>query len=188
VFTIEHLAKAIEILRREGIDGYIIGDTVLWLALKKREFEDDIDLFTTSISPFVDEDLVRSIAYRNGWSVGYTELGTPSITMRVDDIELRVDLYENIMDFYIPHEALNLCRKSVVVGNTEIKYVAVECWAVFKAKRGATTDMNDLAMLKQLVEYRSIEIDRSLLKHVVELYEDEARYIVDRLRSVGLKV
>ncbi len=188
VFTLKELSKAISMLREEGIDGYIIGDTVLGLTMKKREFEGDVDLFTTSISPFVEEDLVRTIADKHGWTVGYTELGTPSITLRVNSNEIRVDLYENIMDFYIPLEALSMCRKSIVVESTEIRYVAVECWAVFKAKRGAMTDMNDLATLKQMVDEGVLKLDRSLLKSVIELYEDESRYIVDRLRSLGFKI
>jgi len=187
-YTIKQLAKAIDLLRKEGIDGYVIGDTVIYLAIKKREFESDIDLFTTSISPLLEEDVIRSLAYSRGWSVGYTELGTPSITMRIDDAEIRVDLYENIMDFYIPSKAFEICGRSTIVEGVEIKYVAPECWAVFKAKRSAISDRNDLAELKRLEDEGYIKLDKALMKSVASLYEDEEKHILNTLRSIGFKI
>ncbi len=156
--------------------------------MKKRELEDDVDIFTTTLSPFVEEDIIRSVADKYGWSVGYTELGTPSLSVRIEDVEVRVDLYENIMDFYIPSEALNVCKRSIVVEGIEIKHVAPECWAVFKAKRGAISDLNELAELKRLEDEGSIKLDRSLMKNVAALYEDEEKYILDRLKSLGFKL
>jgi len=178
----------VSLLRKEGIDGIIIGSTVLGLALKKREFEDDIDLFTTSLSPLVDEERIREIASRNGWSVGYTELGTPSITLNVDGSDIRVDLYENIMDFYIPQQALDVCRRSLAIEGTEIKFVALECWLVFKARRGAQSDINALTEVKRLEDDRVVKLDLNLMKRVIELYEEDAHYILDRLRACGFRI
>ncbi len=150
--------------------------------------EDDVDLFVTSLSPLLDEDIIRAKAYENGWSVGQTELGTPALIVHVDDVDIRVDLYENIHDFYIPSEALDACRRSITVEGVNIVFVAPECWAVFKAKRGANKDMYDLSVLKSLVDRGDLELDISLIKKVAELYEDETRFIFDRLRSVGFKL
>ncbi len=188
MYTVKQLAKAIELLQSEGIDGFIVGSTVVQLALRRKELEDDVDLFVTSISPLLDEDLIRSIAYRHGWSVGYTELGTPSISMRINSAEIRVDLYENIMDFYIPTQALEVCRRSIVVEGVEIKHVAPECWAVFKAKRGAISDKNELAELRRLEEEGYIKLDRNLMKAVASLYEEDEKHIINTLRSVGFKL
>ncbi len=156
--------------------------------MKKKELEGDIDLFATTISPLVDEDRIREIAYRNGWSVGYTELGTPSITMNIDGVDVRVDLYENILDFYIPSQFFDVCKRSICVEGVDIAYIAVECWAVLKAKRGSYSDLAALSMLKQFVDSKELAFDLNLVKNVSKMFEEEEKYILDRLRSVGFKV
>ena len=166
----------------------MIGNTCLNLALKQREFEDDIDLFVTSLSPLIDEDKIRESAYRNGWSVGFTELGTLSLVLNIENTDIKVDLYENIHDFYIPNEALDICKRRIVVEGTEINYVAVECWAVFKAKRGSNQDLFSLSKLKVFVDEGEIKLDLGLMRKIAELYEDESRFIYDRLRALGFKV
>lgn len=184
-FTLKHIAKAIAKLRELGIDGIIIGSTCIDIILE-RVCEGDIDLFTTSLSPLLEENKIRQIAYTQGWSTGTTELGTPSITMNIDDIDITVELYENIMDFYIPLESLSLCKRSTVVEGVNINYIAPECWVVFKARRGSGKDMMELAILKQMIEEGSLIVDKSLIKKVIDLYEEDKPYIVERLKTLKL--
>ncbi len=187
-YTIRHLAKVIDVLRREGIDGVIIGNTCLYIETKSREFEGDVDLFVTTLSPLLEEDKLREIAHRNHWSTGLTELGTLSLVVNVDGIDIVIELYENIHDFYIPEEALNICTKKIIVEGVEIKYVLPSCWAVFKARRGANKDLHDLRIFKDLVDRGEIDFDTKIVRKLVSLYEEDSKYIVDRLRSIGIEI
>ncbi|MEM1541354.1 MAG: nucleotidyltransferase [Ignisphaera sp.] len=181
-----HVAKVLAQLKDIGIDGIIIGSTCLSIALGNTDIEGDIDLFTTSVSPFFDGERIRQIAYQKGWSTGITELGTPSITLNVDEVDITVELYENILDFYIPSESIDICRQNIEVDGTEITYVAVECWIVLKARRGSDKDVASLSTIKQLVDEGTLSIDRTLLEKMIELYEDDKRYIYNRLKSLNL--
>ncbi|RLG77127.1 MAG: nucleotidyltransferase [Thermoprotei archaeon] len=185
-YNLKQLAEAIENLRSIGFDGVIVGSTTLHLALKRGELEDDVDLFVTSCSPFMEEDRLREEAHRRGWSVGYTELGTPAVIMNIDGSDIRVELYENIHDFYIPEEVLKLCTRRITVSGTAIHHLAVDCWLILKARRGSEQDLETLLTVKRLVSKHVIRLDHSLMKRVLELYEDDKGYILSRLRSVGL--
>jgi len=178
----------LDLLRKEGIDGIIIGNTCIYLALRQSDLEDDIDLFVTSFSPLIEEERVRAIALQRGWRVGLTELGTPSLILNIDGIEIRVELYENIHDFYIPIEALELCRRKLSLSGIDIVFIAPECWAVFKAKRGSSQDMYALSKLYELYQLGELQLDLVLMKKIAQFYEDEAQYILDRLQSVGFKL
>uniref|UniRef100_A0A7C4H5F9 Nucleotidyltransferase n=1 Tax=Ignisphaera aggregans TaxID=334771 RepID=A0A7C4H5F9_9CREN len=185
-YTIKHVAKVLKQLKDVGIEGIIIGSTCLSIALGNIDIEGDIDLFTTSISPFFDEERIRQIAYQKGWSTGTTELGTPSIILNVEGIDITVELYENILDFYIPSESIDICRQSIEVDGTEITYVAVECWIVFKARRGSDRDILSLSTIKQFVDEGVLPINKTLLEKMIELYEDDKRYIYNRLKNLNL--
>ncbi len=187
-YTLAQLAKAINQLREEGIDGIIVGGTCIHITLRRSELEEDVDLFVTSLSPFIEEERIRSTAYRRGWRVGLTELGTVSLILNIEGNEIQIELYENVHDFYIPDEALRICRRSISIHGVDINYIAPECWAVFKAKRGSNQDMYALSKLHELAELGEIKLDISLMKKVAGLYEDEARYIFDRLRSAGFRL
>lgn len=173
-------------LRDAGIDGIIIGSTCLSIALGDTDIEGDVDLFATSISPLFDEERVRQIAYQKGWSTGVTELGTPSVTLNIEGVDITVELYENILDFYIPPESIDVCRQRVELDSIEVKYVALECWIIFKARRGSDRDMATLSKVKQLVDEGVLTVDRLILEKVLEMYEDDRRYIYSRLKSLGL--
>lgn len=184
-FTTKHIAKALTQLREYGIDGVIIGSTCIDILLG-RTCEGDLDLFITSISPLLEENKIRQIAFSHGWSTGTTELGTPSITMNIDDTEITIELYENIMDFYIVPEALDLCRRTTIIDNIEINYIAPECWIVFKARRGSGKDMTELATVKNMVEEGMLTIDKTLIEKIADLYEDDKHYIIERLKTLKI--
>lgn len=184
-YTITHIARALAQLRNVNIDGIVIGSTCIDITLG-RPSEGDIDLFTATISPLLDEDNIRRIAHQKGWSTGTTDLGTPSITLNINDTDITIELYENIMDFYIPIEALELCRRGITVEDININYIAPECWIVFKARRGSNKDIAELLIVKQMIDEGILTIDKSIIKRVLELYEEDKQYIVDRLKSLGI--
>ncbi len=182
----EHLAKAIKLLRKIGIDGIIIGSTCIYLELNERRLEGDIDLFVTSLSPLVEEEKIRRIAYENGWSIGITELGTPSIIINIDGIDITIELYENILDFYIPYDAIELCKRRKIIANEEVDYIAPECWIILKAKRGSNQDIDELLMIRNFIERNELKLNQTLLNSTINLFSDEASYIRNRLKSINI--
>ncbi len=134
----------------------------------------------------VEEEKIRKIVYENRWNIGTTELGTPSIVMNIDDIDITIELYENVLDFYIPYDAIELCRRRKNIANEEIDYIAPECWAILKARRGSNQDLEALLMMKDLVERNELKLDQTLLNNIINLYNDEAPYIRNRLKSISI--
>ncbi len=170
------------------IDGIIIGSTCLDFTLNRKSIEGDIDLFITSMNLMIEEENIYRIAEENSWAIGTTSLGTPSITMNIYGSDITVDLYENIMDFYIPTEVLELCRRTQNIDGVEIAYAAIECWIVFKARRGADSDIAMLSTIKELYDRNEIKLNLNLIKRIIELYEEDSKYIYNRLRGLGFDI
>lgn len=175
-------------LRSIGVEGILIGSTCLDITLNRRSVEGDLDIFVTSLSLMMEEERVHRAAEENSWSIGTTTLGTPSITMSVYGSDITVDLYENVMDFYIPADVMDLCRRIQIIDGVEVAYVAVECWIVFKARRGADQDISMLSRIKELYDRDELKLDLGLVKRVIDLYEEDSKYIYDRLRSLGFNI
>lgn len=171
-----------------GIDGVIIGSTCLDLTLNRKLIEGDIDLFITSLNLMIEEERIYRAAEENSWSIGTTTLGTPSITMNIYGSDVTVDLYENIMDFYIPTEVIELCKRTQSIDGVEIVYAAVECWIVFKARRGADSDIVMLSTIRELYDRNEIKLNLNLMKRIIELYEEDSKYIYSRLRGLGFNI
>ncbi|MEM0153539.1 MAG: nucleotidyltransferase [Ignisphaera sp.] len=187
-YTFKHIAKAIEILRNIGIDGIIIGSTCLDFVVDRKSIEGDIDLFVTSLSLIMEEEKIYSVAEENSWAIGTTSLGTPSITMNIYGSDITVDLYENVMDFYIPAEVIDLCKRIQNIDGVEVAYTAIECWMVLKARRGADQDIAMLSTIKELYDRNEINLDLNLVKKIIEIYEEDSKYIYNRLRGLGFKI
>ncbi|MEL9940296.1 MAG: nucleotidyltransferase [Ignisphaera sp.] len=182
------MAKAIRELAKEGIEGIVIGDTCLNIELGNKSFEGDIDLFVTSMSPLLEADRIYDIAQNRGWSTGVTVLGTPSVSMTVNDEEVVVELFENVMDFYIPQELIDLCRQEYEIGGEKITCLAKECWIVLKARRGSDQDLAKLSLVVDLMKRNEIKIDKNKMKSAIEVFEDEAEHIYERLRNLGFSI
>jgi predicted nucleotidyltransferase len=187
-YTLKHVAKVLEEISREGIEGILIGNTCLNIELGNKFLEGDLDLFVTSLSPLTESTRIIAMAEEKGWSTGTTELGTPSITITVNNIDITVELYENIMDFYIPQEILDLCLQEYSIEGNKIRCLSKECWIVLKARRGASQDLNEVSFAIELLEKNGIKIDKNKLKKAVEAFTEDAHYIYERLRSIGLKI
>jgi len=106
--------------------------------------------------------------------------------MNIDDTEITVELYENVMDFYIPLEALDICRRTLKVNGVEVNYVALECWIVFKARRGSGKDLAELATVKNMIEEGVLSINKKLLEKIIDFYEEDKQYIIGRLRTLKI--
>ncbi len=182
------LASIIKSLRDRGIDGVIVGSTCYMLYLGLKEFEDDIDLFTTTVSPTFDEDLIRECSEDLGCFLGQTEWGTPQLRCSVSGVEVIVELYENMYDFYIPTEMLEDAVKYNVEG-IEVKALRIEDYILIKAKSGREKDVADIHYLGDLIKSNKVRIDKGVMRKRLNLFEDfEVRLIKRRLESIGIKI
>ena len=179
-YTLEELALVLSKLVDYGIDFVIIGDTVVQLALKKKELKGDVDLFVIKPSVIVDEQVFIDIAEKEKWLYTTTEAGTPKLIARVDDKEIPIELYENIFDIYIPEEIIS-SAKSINVKGRKIRIIKPEEYLVLKAKQGV--DIDKLASYIRDLKH----IDRKLLIKTINLMPDEERkVIIHRLKEAGL--
>jgi len=187
-FKRETLAEVISRLRSNGIDGVIIGSTVYMIYLKLKEFEDDIDIFTTTISPTFDEDIIREAAKKLKCIVGQTEWGTPQLRCHFSGDEVTIELHENIYDFYIPNKIIE-DAKTVSIGSVDIKILRLEDYLVLKAKAGRDVDFEDLRFLVDLINSKDLSINISKIIERLNLFDEyEAKLIRKRLKEVGLKI
>ncbi|OYT44254.1 MAG: nucleotidyltransferase [Desulfurococcales archaeon ex4484_42] len=182
------LAEIIKALRSKGIDGVIIGSTSYMLALGFKEFEDDLDIFVTSLSPTFDEDVIRSRAEELGCFVGQTEWGTPQLHCRIKGKDIIVELYENMYDFYIPEDMLNEAI-TYRVNDVKVKALKIEDYIIIKVKTGRERDIEDVRYLSDLIRSGKLKIDMNIMRKRLRLFEDyEVRLITKKLESVGIKL
>ena len=181
--------KVGEILKeiKELTDFIIIGDTVVDLELGRKGTESDVDLFVLSISVFIDEDRIRDFAYERGWDFGKTPIDTPRLVVGVDDEQLQIDMYENIQDFFVPQGVIDnaIERK---IGNEYFKVIRIEDYILLKANAFREEDEDELKTIVYLIGNGKLEIDKNYLKSHIPLFEENAKSIEDRLKSVGISV
>ena len=183
VFSVEELSVIMGKVSRAGIESVIIGGTVVQLALKSRRLEGDLDLFAVEPSPLLEEEVYRELAEREGWLFSYTSLGTPRMLARVGSVEIPVEFYENIHDFYVPLEIIGNAG-SVRVRGVRLRLIGVEDYLVLKARAGGD---KDLAKLRELASNPRLKIDSRRLREAAGLFEEED-IIIRRLREAGFKV
>ncbi len=175
-------------LKDLGVDGVLIGSTVLLLYLNVDEFEDDVDIFVTNFSPYVDEDIVRSISVRLGCELSQNEWGTPALYCIFDDSEVVVELHENVLDLYIPESMVRSAREVKLV-DIKIKCISVEDYVVLKARAGRDRDLEDLNVVADLVKNGKLKLDFNMIKERVRReFPDEEKLLLGRLKAVGFKV
>jgi len=182
------LAEVIEVLREKGIDGVIIGSTVLAVTIGAKELEDDVDLFVTSFSPTIEEQKIRDVAKELGWDLGRTGIDTLSIIARKGDKEIIIELYENIYDFYVPSHVINNARR-VRISGRRLKLIRIEDYILLKARRGSEFDLEDLRVIRSMISSRELRIDEGYLKKsLLNFPEEDRSLIISRLRSVNFKI
>jgi len=188
-YSVSCLIEVLKKLNAEGIGGVIIGSTVYALRLGVKELEDDVDIFTTTISPVFDVDVVLGVAEKIGCQVGSTEWGTPSIECVLSSgCDVVVELYENIHDFYVPQEMLEGAETLNIEG-FEVRMLKIEDYVILKARAGREQDMETLSYISDLIRSKVLKIDLKTLKEKLRLFEeDERKLIARRLNAADIKV
>ncbi len=188
-YTLNDLAWLLGKLQEHGVKGVVVGSTVVELELRRKKFEDDVDLFVVEPSPLIEEDFYRGLAESEGWEISFTALGTPKLVAKLPSgEEAIVELYENIYDFYIPPEIIELAPKKRL-GRVEARFIRLEDYIVLKAKAGRETDIEDLRIIKEYVDEGKLRIDDRIVKRDIELLPEEDRsFVVGKLRQLGFKV
>ena len=187
-YSRKSLAKVIAQLRERNIDGVIVGSTAYMLRLGFRELEDDVDLFTTSIMPSFDEDIVLNAAEELGCLLGQNEWGGPQLRCPINGEEVTVELHENIYDFYIPKEMLD-DSETLVISGVNLKVIRVEDYLILKAKAGRDQDLEDLRYLSDLIKNKKLKIRKELLRQRLSLFDEyEAKLIVRRLKDSKIPI
>lgn len=181
-YGVDDLAYVLGRLIERGVDFIVIGDTVVQLALRKKGFEGDIDIFAFKPSPLVEGEFYRSIAEEEGWDMGTTEIGTPRFIAKVGDKDIVVEVYESFMDIEIPPEIFNEA-KSIKLGGYRIRILRPEQYFVLKARQGI--DLDKLAKY-----YRELgKLDKKVLVKTIEYFPDDEREIIkERLRDIGVEL
>ena len=189
-YSLRDLGWLLRRLEEEGVRGVVIGSTVVDLALGRKSFEDDVDIFALEPSPLIEEDTYRGIAERNGWEMSYTALGTPKLVARVPSgEEVVVEVYENVFDFYIPQGMLEDTVSEKLPGGAEARLLRPEYYAVLKAKAARAPDIEDLRILREYVEEGKLRLDEERIRKGLEMLPEEDRKLaVDKLRELGFRV
>ncbi len=165
-----------------GVEFVVIGDTVVQLALRKKELRGDVDLYVFKPSVVVEEEFYIELAEKEGWLYSTTEAGTPRIVARIGEKEIPIEFYENIFDIYIPEEIVSRAG-SIKASGVRIKLIKPEEYIVLKARQGV--DLDKLA--RYIRELKSI--DKKLIEETIELMpEEDRKTIINRLRELGLRL
>lgn len=187
-YSLNDLTDLFNILIKElGLNIAIIGSVALYYNIGEKRFNEDLDLFIYKGSILEQEDRLREICYKKGWDFGLTEFGTPKITVRKDEYEIEIEIFENIYDFYIPQEIIERSR-DIKIGDLIIKMILPEHYVVLKARTGSSKDIEKLSLIKDLVNERKLRLDLSIIRETISYFEDEEKMIISRLRSVGINI
>lgn len=183
----EVLARTFKVLSDSGVDVVLIGSNVVDIIGDLDFKEDDIDYFSVNVSPMVEEELFRGIAEREGWDFTYTDLGTPRYIVPTREGDVYVDIYENISDFYIPSEILEMETLTSKVENVNVKHISLEAYVVLKAHAAREEDDRDLKEISHLIDSKRLKLDKSKVRRLIEYYpEDERSSIISRLTRFRL--
>ena len=188
-YKLSDLAWLLGRLQEHGVRGVVVGSTVIELELRRKRFEDDVDIFALEPSPLVEEDFYRGIAEQEGWEMSYTALGTPKLVAKLPSgEEVIVEFYENIYDYYIPQEMLEEATKKRL-GKVEYRFLRPEYYVVLKAKAAREADIEDLRIIREYIEEGKLKLDGRLIKRGVELLPEEDRgFVSKKLRELGFQV
>ena len=165
----------------------VIGDTIVDLMLNRKGTESDVDLFPLEVSPFAEEDRIREFAYSQGWDYGKTPIDTPRVIVTTEEGELQVDFYDNIQDFYVPQVVLESATYERI-GKEKFKVVRLEDYILLKLNAYREEDEDEIRGIVELIGEGKLKIDKEFMKSHIDAFEENAKSIYDRLKSVGLLV
>ncbi|MGC9071490.1 MAG: nucleotidyltransferase [Acidilobus sp.] len=177
-------AVAMRALLENGLKFTVIGSTVISIAAGLDDMGEDIDLFAESPSAIGAEALYARVAELNTWHFGQTWLGTPRITVLVEDLEVPVEFYDNLYDFYVP-ETFVRDAKRVDVEGVKIKVIKPEEYLALKGRAGREEDLGGLKRVAELVKRGRLRISYDEVRRAAEEFE-ESQIILRRLREAGI--
>ncbi len=185
-FGAETLGSVISDLRDAGLDGVIIGGTCIELALGRKYFEGDVDLFSTTLSPTFDEEDLRRVAESCGCSVGQIGWGVARLVCESGGEAVEVEVYENMFDVYVPQDFIDAAVE-YKVGGSVVKALRPEHHIVLKARAGREKDLDDLKRIATLVLEGKLKIDHSAVEEAIRKFDEEEQRVMERrLRDSGL--
>jgi predicted nucleotidyltransferase len=185
-FSNEAFGSVISALRDAGLDGVVIGGTCIELALGKKYFEGDVDLFSTTLSPTFDEEDLRKVAESCGCSVGQIGWGVARLMCEQGNETVEVEVYENMFDVYVPQDFIDDAIE-YRVGNAIVKALRPEHHIVLKARAGREKDLEDLRNIAVLVLEGKLGINHSLIEKAISKFDEEEQKVIERrLRDSGL--
>ncbi|MEM2235457.1 MAG: nucleotidyltransferase [Desulfurococcaceae archaeon] len=179
-YTVSELALVLKEFIDAGVKFVLIGDTVVQLRLGRKELEGDLDLFVLEPSIIFEEEFYINLAEEKNWVYTRTEAGTPRIIAKADASEITVELYENLLDIYIPVKFIDEA-KVIEVNGVKVKSIGLEEYFILKARQGV--NLNKLSKyLRQLKK-----LDRSLIERALKyMPEEDEKAIVSRLKDIGI--
>jgi len=188
VYGLDALAEGLKALRERGVDGVVIGSTSFLLRVGVKEFEDDVDLFTTTISPSFDEEVIMGVAEELGCFTGQTGWGTPQLRCSFRGSDIVFEFYENIYDFYVP-EAMLQDADVVKVKGVDVRLLRVEDYLILKARAGRAEDEEDLKEVGKLIKQGKLSIRKEIIYDRMKLFEEyEEGLILRKIREAGISI
>ncbi len=180
------LAEVVGEFRKRGIDSVLIGSFSIPVLYNVLWDGDDIDLFITNKSPMFDLELFEEIALEKGWTVGTNPYGLPYFEVDVKEEVVRVELFENVFDIYIPEKLIENTARVNIDGN-ELKVIKAEQLIVLKARAASEEDIEFLKRMKnELIDKGKLKINFSEIEKALEAFpEDERNSIRRRIAKIG---
>ncbi len=177
-------ARALRALLDEGFRFTIIGGTVVEVALGSKDLGDDIDLFAEKPDIIMEEDVYRNISYEKGWVIGQTWLGTPRILVRINNVEVPVEFYDNLYDFYVPESMLTRAIRQEI-GGVRVKVLSLEDHIVLKANAGRDKDLERLKEIAKHIKRGRLKVNLEKIREAIDDF-DEPSVIIRRLKDSGI--
>ncbi len=177
-------AAAMRALLDNGLKFTVIGGSVVSIAAGLDDMGEDVDLFAESPSVVEAEDKYVEIAEANSWHVGQTWLGTPRITVTVEGVEVPVEFYDNLYDFYVPERFVREARRVDVEG-VKVKVISPEEYLALKGRAGREEDLEGLKRVSELIKRGRLKVSYDDIRRAAEEFE-EAEIILRKLREAGI--
>jgi len=168
-------------------DFVIIGDTIVDLLLKRKGTESDVDIFPTEISAIAEGEKYRELAEEKNWDFGSTPIDTPRIIVPVEEGQLQIDIYDNIQDFFVPQEILNSAEE-MKIGKSAFKVIRLEDYILLKVNAYREEDEDELKGILYYIAEGKLKINKDYLEKHIELFEENADSIKERLKDIGFKL
>ncbi len=180
----QELVRTISLLSEENFDVILIGSSVFSLYRKSNEIGEDIDFFSISPDPLIEEEEYLVLAEKQGWELERSWIDTPVL---VTGSGVRIEFYSNMMEFEFPMEFLDEL-KEWKIGNVRFKSVNLEQALLLKARAALVSDVHKKA-LESLISDKKLSFDKERLARYLGYFSEETRNVMKRvLKETGLVI